>query len=67
MSKALSSLLPFLVIFPSLVLPPELNCLGTRPHHADNCLPFENCFPEPTWLKNAAVTIGPKPGIASKA
>ncbi len=47
-SNALNSLLPFLVIFPSFVFPPEPNCLGTKPHHADNCLPFENCFPEPT-------------------
>lgn len=42
--------------------PPELRCLGTRPHLADNCRLLVNCSAF-TSLKNAAAISGSIPGI----
>lgn len=45
-----------------LLFPPELRCLGTRPHQVDSCRPLENCSAF-TSLRKAAAISGPIPGI----
>jgi hypothetical protein len=57
--------LPYLVILPSLSLPPVVCCFGTKPIQAARLRPEENVVQSPISATNAVAPIGPMPGISA--